>query len=358
MLHRTKRVTARAVTTAFLAGALVGTTAGASQALESGSSSGTGLIAEFGNVDVTAGEAAYPEGPKEDEAATISIGRVGKARILYANASGDKGAGTTKAEAGLAEVDMRTDDLDLKAKILTARCQAKPGRKITGEAVLTEAVLSVPGTEELKFRVEPAPNTTYVLPGGLGKLVVNEQIRKRDSLTVNAFHLTLDGKELNGELIIGSVTCKPGKPDKATMVGQVKDKKNGKGVPDVVLEVVDQGGKSQGTCATDARGECGVDFLPKSTYYLCVADVPAGYRMPHYREVCRGPHEVDHGDLVVVKQPFLLDHDGGKGKGKGGGDDDRSDRSDRGNRWDHQGHGYDRYDGAMTERGGSDRLNA
>jgi hypothetical protein len=298
-------------------------------ASESGASSALGIRASLGDsVDIAEGRAAYPGDRTEDKLAAVTLGEAGTATTVTATATGEDSSGETRAEAGVAELDIDLTDLrlgHLTSGEMRAECLAEDGMAPSGEALLTDAVLELPRVRDIALEESPAPNTTVRLPGRLGVLVLNEQNAQPDgSLTVNALHLTLNDRNgtSGGELIVGSVNCLAGtgteeeaeaaageedataEERNARIVGAAEDARTGRALRGVIMEIVQPDGTTAVDCTTEDSGTCAVEDLTPGTYYICVANVPSGYAMPQRDEVCSGPYEAEAGQEILMDQPF------------------------------------------------------
>ncbi|WP_326598296.1 choice-of-anchor P family protein [Streptomyces sp. NBC_01803] len=311
----------RAAATAALTGALLLTVSGSARAQADdtpvpASSSGLGVFARLGDVDVAEAYAAYPEGPARITVETVELGTLGAAHNVTATASGDDRRGRSAAEAGVESARLDLGETVLRTGHIRAGCSTGLGAAPVGAVALGDAVFSLPAEPDVTLAEAPAPNTTLELPG-LGRVVLNEQITEADgSLTVNAFHLTL----AEGELTLGSTNCGT-RTETVTLTGVAHDADTDTdtdttaadgaeptGVAGVQFEIVDGTGLVLGGCVTGAAGRCGVDFVPEdgADVYVCVTDVPDGYVMPTADEVCSGPYRVAAGDDVVMGRPFEL----------------------------------------------------
>ncbi|MGP3968047.1 choice-of-anchor P family protein [Streptomyces sp. 6N223] len=311
---------------------------------ETGSAAALGIRARLGDdVDIAEGRAAYPGDQGEDKLAAVTLGEVGTAHTVTATATGEASSGETRAEAGVAELDIDLAEMrlgSLSSGEIRAACLAEDGMTPRGAAVLTDAVLSLPWLPDVEFGEAPAPNTTIRLPGHLGQAVLNEQSRQPNgSLTVNALHLTLNDRTgtRSGELVVGSVNCLAGtgeeeeekeeeaaddatrdededrnadeggtraEDDTARFVAAAEDARTGRAVHGVLMEIVQPNGETAADCTTDSSGTCAIEDLPPGTYYVCVANVPWRYQMPERDEVCSGPYEAEAGQEIRMERPF------------------------------------------------------
>ncbi|MGK5532390.1 choice-of-anchor P family protein [Streptomyces sp. URMC 129] len=308
----------RATATATLAGALLLTVSGSTQALAGdetpvpASSSGLGVFARLGTLDLAEAYAAYPEGPSRISVESVDLGDLGEVQNVTATASGDDERGRSAAEAGVGGAHLDLGTTALRTGHIRAGCSTGLGAAPVGAVSLGDVAFALPAGQSMTLSETPAPNTTLELPDDLGRVVLNEQITEADgSLTVNAFHLTLG----DGELTLGSVNCGT-RTETATLTGVAHDADNvaadgaePAGVADVGFEIVDETGLVLGSCVTGTSGRCGVDFVPEDGVdtYVCVADVPDGYEMPPADAVCSGPYQVAAGDEVTMGRAFELE---------------------------------------------------
>ncbi|WP_189061209.1 choice-of-anchor P family protein [Longimycelium tulufanense] len=146
-----------------------------------------------------------------------------KVQAKAVNASSDVRDGTLVSEASATKLhlqlqdkpgrDDKNDKLGLDAEAVTAKCTLGP-EGITGTTELLRADLHLrPDQEKTRLAngltaVTPEPNTTVDLPG-VGKVVLNEQVRDDDGITVNAVHVYLDvaGKLGQGDIIVAQTRC-------------------------------------------------------------------------------------------------------------------------------------------------------
>jgi hypothetical protein len=299
------------------------------QARAEGSSSALGVLARLGDApEVGEGRAEYPGGPAADELAAVSLGDTGTVDGVTASATGDEDTGAVEAEAGVSELRLELDQLQMARLVsgeLRADCSAEPGRQERGSASLSEAVFDAPRLRDVEFAKNPAPNTVVELPGDLGRAVLNEHRTQPDgSLTVTALHLTLDDPDstYRGELVIGSVNCQAAGADgedgdgakdgakakdgMASVAGAAEEARTGEAMRDVRFEIVESDGTVAGRCTTDATGTCADNELPPGRYFVCVDDVPDGHRMPHRYRVCSGPYAAEAGEEVSIDRPFEI----------------------------------------------------
>ncbi|GAA1925131.1 hypothetical protein GCM10009716_36700 [Streptomyces sodiiphilus] len=321
MLPIVKRLAARTGTALALAGTLIAVPV-AAQAMDDeyghdsarhyGSASATGLQVQLGRrIDVTAAEARYPEGPRRDRVDNVAIDGRGSASRVYALATGQQREGTVEARAGLRSLELDLGIATLRTGAVSASCTAGPDRRATGTSQIRDGIVDLPVGPDFPIPSDPAPNTTYNLPGGAGTAVLNEQIKHRDgSITVNAMRVTLTAPlppRLRGEFTVASVTCDPGKKERkrdASITARTTDSVTGKGVRGVVIDVVDRRGNVVDSCVTGS--DCTVKVRP-GRYWVCVADVPEGYRKPRPADLCEGPLNVEAGERERVH--FVLDPD-------------------------------------------------
>jgi hypothetical protein len=348
MRHTTGRLypgLPRLRTTAALTAALTATlgailTAGpaAAQDTEGPRSHATGLrlSSERPQLELTATRAEHPDGPAIDRASEVTLSKLGSATGVRASAGGDK-TGAVTAEAGLKFLELEVGSTVLELGTLTAECSAGPtgptgptgadatddtadaaDGAVTGDASLGSTSLMLRAGPPLVFASDPEPNTTITLPDGIGEVVLNEQTEQPDgSLTVTAFRLSLTD-DTSLELSAGSVTCLPGEaPDgKETAALRPSAAAAGSGDPvaGVVFEAVRADGGVTGTCVTDAAGGCTAGPLEPGRAWVCVADVPEGYRLPPAKERCYGPFDLAAGDEREVRKVFELEPDPAGGR--------------------------------------------
>jgi hypothetical protein len=119
----------------------------------------------------------------------------------------DEATGEVNASASTADVKIALGALGGTVGLIQAKCTATQSG-ITGMSWLANVDLA-----GITLPLDPGPNTKIDLLG-LATLVLNEQIMNPDgSLTVNAFHLTVNVLGVaSGEIIISSATCGPATP--------------------------------------------------------------------------------------------------------------------------------------------------
>ncbi|WP_432746036.1 hypothetical protein H7827_16135 [Streptomyces sp. JH002] len=320
----------KALPAVTLAAVLAVALPGSAQAADPTGFAATGFTATLGStVQITEARAAYPTGPVRADVSSARFSSLGTVAGIYA-VTGEHRTGGTAAEAGVASTELDLTATTLSTGSVSARCVTEPDSAPTARVRVNDAVVAVPESARVNVTGNPQPNTTLQLPGGLGRIVLNEQVTGADgSLTVNALRLTLgEGAGLlAGDVVIGSVTCPSLVPppeeeeqeeieepaeeeavvEEGVLISVAEDADAGHGVKDVVFDVVDERGALIDTCTTDASGRCGVAFVPGDrTYYACVSQTPAGYGMPAPDEVCDGPYRVAPGAEVTIHEPFPL----------------------------------------------------
>ncbi|MFF2374580.1 choice-of-anchor P family protein [Streptomyces xiamenensis] len=305
---------------------------GSAQAADPTGFAATGFTATLGGtIQITEARAAYPTGPVRADVSSARFSSLGTVAGIYA-VTGEHRTGGTAAEAGVASTELDFTAATLSTGSVSARCVTEPDSAPTARVRVHDAVVAVPESARINVTGNPQPNTTLQLPGGLGQIVLNEQVTGADgSLTVNALRLTLGegAGNLAGDVVIGSATCPSLVPppeeeeeeieeveepaeeeavvEEGVLISVAEDADAGHGVKDVVFDVVDERGALIDSCTTDASGRCGVAFVPGDrTYYACVSQTPAGYGMPAPDEVCDGPYRVAPGAEVTIHEPFPL----------------------------------------------------
>ncbi|MEV8114679.1 choice-of-anchor P family protein [Streptomyces xiamenensis] len=322
----------KALPAVALAAVLAVALPGSAQAADPTGFAATGFTATLGStVQITEARAAYPTGPVRADVSSARFSSLGTVAGIYA-VTGEHRTGGTAAEAGVASTELDLTATTLSTGSVSARCVTEPDSAPTARVRVNDAVVAVPESARVNVTGSPQPNTILELPGGLGRIVLNEQVTGADgSLTVNALRLTLgEGAGLlAGDVVIGSVTCPSLVPppeeeeeeleeveepaeeeavvEEGVLISVAEDADAGHGVKDVVFDIVDERGALIDTCTTDASGRCGVAFVPGDrTYYACVSQTPAGYAMPAPDEVCDGPYRIAPGAEVTIHEPFPL----------------------------------------------------
>jgi len=132
-----------------------------------------------------------PSSGGADEASLLSatVPGTATARVLHASTIGQ--GDRSRSEASTADLDLTVAGQSVRATFLMARAEAM----CTGQGAQTRgssevAGLTINGTP---VTVSGAPNQTILLPGGLGRVVINEQSGAPGDITVNALHVVVTG---------------------------------------------------------------------------------------------------------------------------------------------------------------------
>jgi len=149
------------------------------------------------------------------------------AKLLNAASTAEDGTLTSRASVAELRIDLQSASpgvagaLSLTAELVTARCQTGPdgttakaalaGVRLKGLAGLEKTIVG--GAGEGKAEA-PSPNTTIAVPG-LAKVVLNEQVKSANGVTVNSIHvyLTPKLKLLYGDIIVSQAQCYQGAAD-------------------------------------------------------------------------------------------------------------------------------------------------
>jgi hypothetical protein len=139
----------------------------------------------------------------------ISAGSLLTAGTLATSVTIDPNTGTETASAAVQGLALNFLLASINAGAISAQCTAVVGQTPTGSTGFVNAVITGPlGIPTITIPANPAPNTTFGIPG-IASIVVNEQIANPDgSLTVNGLHLTILGPT-GGDVIVSSATCGP-----------------------------------------------------------------------------------------------------------------------------------------------------
>jgi hypothetical protein len=138
--------------------------------------------------------------------ASVSAGGLITTGTLTATVAIEPGFETSSASTQ--DVSMTFLGSGFSAGAISATCTAITGNGISGSASVANGILTGPfGIPTLNIAANPAPNTTYSIPGVV-TVIANEQITNPDgSLTVNAIHFIFANG--GGDVIISSATCGP-----------------------------------------------------------------------------------------------------------------------------------------------------
>jgi hypothetical protein len=121
----------------------------------------------------------------------------------------DPVTGTETATATAQTLALTFLAASVSAGSITVQCTAVVGQTPTATTNALNGVISGPlGIPTINIPANPAPNTSFGIPG-IATIVVNEQISNPDgSLTVNGLHVTVPGPT-GGDIIVTSATCGP-----------------------------------------------------------------------------------------------------------------------------------------------------
>ena len=172
----------------------------------------------------------YPSGGAKT-VASVNLGALGSVKVLNAATKGDTQAGTSEANASVADVKLLFGQLALakesgvapaaaqqisakaaaiSADAITATCSANGG-KVTGNSDLANVRLG-----DTVLDAHPGVNSQVGIPGVLS-VRLNEQQMKDGVLTVNAVHITLlAGK--GADIILGHAQCGPNAPEEGSPI--------------------------------------------------------------------------------------------------------------------------------------------
>jgi len=150
--------------------------------------------------------AAYPKGADES-VATVGPNLAGLVSAKVLNATSDVHGGLLTSRASLAEVVVR--DV-LKAKVVTAKCQAGEDG-LTGRSSIAE--LTVLGQ---KIDVTAKADINVL---GVATVKLNEQVKRGNTLTVNAVHVTVGGTVrgvTSADIVLSQAKCSANGTDTPT----------------------------------------------------------------------------------------------------------------------------------------------
>ncbi|MGH3747742.1 MAG: choice-of-anchor P family protein, partial [Micromonosporaceae bacterium] len=145
------------------------------------------------------------------------------ARVLNARSYGSEGMVASRASAADILVGLQASSknkqaqalLGLSAELITAECKIGPNGVETDSKLVDVKLRTVAGQSKplvdlaAGVQVEaPAPNTEVNVPG-VGKVVLNEQIKTDKGVTVNAIHVKVDPalKLVEGDIIVSQAHC-------------------------------------------------------------------------------------------------------------------------------------------------------
>ena len=142
-----------------------------------------------------------------DEASLLSASVPGTlaARVLHAATIGQ--GDRSRSEASTADLGLTIAGQTIQASFLMARAEAicaSGGPQARGSSEIVG--LTINGTP---ITVTGAPNQTVLLPGGLGRVVINEQNGSPGDITVSALHVVVTGV---ADVVVSSahadITCR------------------------------------------------------------------------------------------------------------------------------------------------------
>lgn len=153
-------------------------------------------------------------GPFSTNLAAASVTGLLSTGVLTVTTRGDRVVSHLRTATSSATVNNVNDGAGaVRASLVRSTCSSN-GTSSTGSTTILGSNLGVSAS--------PAPNTVRRLPGGLGSVTFNEQIRtnsvgRTTSITVNAIHVRLDGGALgSGDITISQSRCQANGPDVLT----------------------------------------------------------------------------------------------------------------------------------------------
>ena len=161
--------------------------------------------------------AANTAGPTTNTLASANAAGILTAGVITTEAKRDDNSGAVTAKATTADVGLpllKAALGNVGVKAVEAVCTATQ-EGVKGSTTLVGANLGSAGAVD----ANPAPNTQIKVSIGLvnvATIILNEQIQKDASLTVNALHVKLLGGVVgalgSGDVIVSSATCGPAAP--------------------------------------------------------------------------------------------------------------------------------------------------
>lgn len=130
------------------------------------------------------------------------------ANVLHASTVGQDDS--SRSEASVADLDLTPGGNTISAGFLMSRAEARCGQggaSLSGSSDVARLVVNGQA-----IAVSGQPNQTVALPGG-GTVVINEQTRSGDSITVNALHVVIPGvadvviSSSRASIVCGSKAC-------------------------------------------------------------------------------------------------------------------------------------------------------
>ncbi len=153
-------------------------------------------------------------GPYSANLAAASVTGLLSTGVLTVTTRGDRVVSHLRTATSSATVNtVNVGAGAVRASLVRSTCSSN-GTGSTGSTTILGSNLGVSAS--------PAPNTVRRLPGGLGSVTFNEQIRtnsvgRTTSITVNAIHVRLDGGALgSGDITISQSRCSANGPDVLT----------------------------------------------------------------------------------------------------------------------------------------------
>lgn len=127
-------------------------------------------------------------GAHESSLLSASVPGLLTANVLHASTVGQNDS--SRSEASVADLDLTAGSNTVSADFLMSRAEARcgpGGASLSGSSDVARLVVN-----GQTIAVSGQPNQTVTLPGG-GTVVINEQTRSGDSITVNALHVVVPG---------------------------------------------------------------------------------------------------------------------------------------------------------------------
>lgn len=151
---------------------------------------------------IRAGPLPSSGGAAEDKLLSASVPGLLTATVLHASAVGQ--GQSSRSEASVADVNLTVGGNTITASFLMARAtaQCSAGKTVlSGKSHIAQLVINGQA-----ITVSGSPNQTVNLP--VGKVVINEQTKTSNSITVNALHVVIPGV---ADVVISSahadITC-------------------------------------------------------------------------------------------------------------------------------------------------------
>nr|WP_157528155.1 choice-of-anchor P family protein [Kibdelosporangium sp. MJ126-NF4]CEL17437.1 hypothetical protein [Kibdelosporangium sp. MJ126-NF4]CTQ91336.1 hypothetical protein [Kibdelosporangium sp. MJ126-NF4] len=173
----------------------------------------------FGQTIVNPIVQEFPPGGTIKQPSVNVLGVVGLDLVgLGASATGDQAAGKSQAAINAADATLtvgipNVGQLKFTENALDTKCTADGG-VLTGSTSLAGARLQLTGPLgvsllDVNIPVDAPPNTGIQLPGGVGEVLINKQVRKNGVITVSAVSAQILGTGFE----FGKVTCGPNIPE-------------------------------------------------------------------------------------------------------------------------------------------------